>query len=89
MTDKIAAILTQRHAVHGPFELDAHFSQCLKQILYSDVGGYSSLSDPQREALGMITTKIGRILAGDPNHVDHWEDIAGYATLVANILRTA
>ena len=30
----------------------------------------------------MIVHKIGRILAGNPNHSDHWHDIAGYATLV-------
>ena len=29
----------------------------------------------------MILHKIGRILAGDPNHKDHWVDIAGYANL--------
>ena len=34
----------------------------------------------------MIAHKIGRILAGDPNHIDHWLDIAGYATLVAKEL---
>ena len=30
----------------------------------------------------MIVHKIARILAGDPNHADHWHDIAGYAILV-------
>jgi hypothetical protein len=33
--------------------------------------------------LEMIAHKIGRVLAGDPNHADHWDDIAGYARLVA------
>jgi hypothetical protein len=37
----------------------------------------------------MILNKVSRILAGDPGHVDHWDDIAGYATLVADILRMA
>jgi hypothetical protein len=32
--------------------------------------------------LEMIAHKIARILSGDPNHRDHWEDIAGYAELV-------
>jgi hypothetical protein len=44
------------------------------------------LNPSQREALDMIQHKIGRILAGNPNHHDHWHDIAGYATLVANEL---
>lgn len=34
----------------------------------------------------MIAVKIARILVGDCNHPDHWHDIAGYATLVADRL---
>ena len=34
------------------------------------------LNDAQTEALDMIFHKIGRILAGDPNFRDHWQDIA-------------
>ena len=36
------------------------------------------------EALDMILHKIGRIVAGDATFKDHWVDIAGYATLVAD-----
>jgi hypothetical protein len=36
----------------------------------------------QREALEGVFTKIARILSGDPNHKDHWSDIAGGAHLV-------
>ena len=36
----------------------------------------------------MIAHKIGRILAGDPSFQDHWADIAGYATLIINPLRS-
>lgn len=48
---------------------------------------WEGLSDTQRETLDMVVHKIGRILAGDPDHIDHWDDIAGYAKLVANELR--
>ena len=34
----------------------------------------------------MFAHKIGRILVGDPNHRDHWDDISGYAVLVADRL---
>jgi hypothetical protein len=37
----------------------------------------------QRESLDMIQHKISRILNGDPNIVDSWADIAGYAHIVA------
>jgi hypothetical protein len=36
------------------------------------------------ESLDMILHKIGRIVAGDAAFKDHWVDIAGYATLVAD-----
>lgn len=48
----------------------------------------TALSSAQAEALEMIQHKIGRILSGNPNEPDHWRDIAGYATLVENILTT-
>jgi len=48
---------------------------------------WSYLSPTQREALDMTAHKIGRILAGDPDHKDHWDDIAGYTTLVAKELK--
>ena len=34
----------------------------------------------------MILHKVARILNGDPDYVDSWADIAGYAQLVVNIL---
>ena len=45
--------------------------------------GWAKLTDPQKEALEMIAHKIGRILAGRPAFRDQWDDIAGYAKLVA------
>jgi hypothetical protein len=47
---------------------------------------FQELDADQIEALEMICHKIARVLNGDPNHHDHWHDIAGYATLVANRL---
>ena len=48
--------------------------------------GWPKLRSAQRESLEVIATKIGRILGGDPTHKDHWDDIAGYAELVAREL---
>jgi hypothetical protein len=47
---------------------------------------WAQLADDQREALDMIVHKIGRILNGDPNYQDSWQDIVGYAKLVADRL---
>jgi hypothetical protein len=40
----------------------------------------------QALALQMIVQKLARIANGDPDHLDSWLDIAGYATLVAERL---
>jgi Domain of unknown function (DUF6378) len=82
----IEAILEQRHSVHGDFHQDARIAQALKYVMREGVN-WSDLTDIQKEALDHFATKIARILAGDPNHVDHWEDICGYATLNARALR--
>ncbi len=87
----IAATLAERRSQHGPFRVHAQVSQRLKNIIFEDSGKTNAelLTAVQREALEMIAHKIGRIIAGDPNHIDHWCDIAGYATLVANDLEEA
>jgi hypothetical protein len=89
MTDNVNvnAILAERGKTHGKFEDHAKISQDLKTILhYSDNEKWELLSSDQKEALDMIAHKIARILNGNADYVDHWADIAGYATLVANRL---
>ena len=44
------------------------------------------MSADQKESIHMIIAKLSRILYGNPNHVDHWIDIAGYAKLVSDRL---
>lgn len=75
MTD----LLNERQKTHGDFTFNAMAAQKLKltfQSMYHD-----RLSYVQAEALDMIASKISRILSGDPDFKDHWEDIVGYATL--------
>jgi hypothetical protein len=55
-------------------------AQTIKGIMRTEQGWYS-LNDMQRESLDLIATKMARILSGDANEPDHWEDIAGYAML--------
>jgi hypothetical protein len=79
----VEKILEERAKTHGMFVDHASITQQIKTLL----GSHSNkLSVVQKEALDMIAHKIGRILAGDPNHKDHWDDIAGYATLVSKEL---
>lgn len=72
-------ILQEREKTHGDFEAFAK----LRVELAKTVGLSKSckLNDVQSIAMSMILTKIARIVCGDPNHADHWDDIAGYAML--------
>lgn len=83
MTDDVNKILAVRPSTHGDFSDNSAISRVLKDTM-SCYAGWRRLTNVQREALDMIAHKISRILAGDPNFKDHWDDIAGYATLVAN-----
>lgn len=85
-TDVTTAILTDRGKTYGPFTTHAEITQSIKRAMFQRANG-SELADDQREALEMIAHKIGRIINGDPDYVDSWDDLAGYARLVADRLR--
>ena len=84
---EIQLTLNERSTTHGDFKANASVMQHLKEIVRAE-RGWNNLSSTQREAIEMICHKLGRILCGNPNHSDHWHDIAGYATLVENIILT-
>lgn len=87
MNDSTTALLNERQKTHGDYSVHANVTQEIKTVLHSAENYYDKLTDSQREALDMIAHKIGRILAGDPNFKDHWDDIAGYARLVSDQLK--
>lgn len=74
------ALLAERAKTHGSFDDHARITQDLKRVVQAQLG-WNRLDHQQKEAVEMIVLKIGRILAGNPNHGDHWADIAGYAEL--------
>jgi hypothetical protein len=80
----IQKTLKQRQKTHGDFATHAAISQELKAVLWKH--DFQGLAPDQCEALEMICHKIARILNGNPDHHDHWHDLAGYATLVADRL---
>lgn len=85
-------VLADRAQRYGSFEGHAAISQALQKVVYKGfakrVDGKTAqdMTDAQREALFMILHKIARIVNGDFNYDDSWRDIAGYATLVTNLL---
>lgn len=85
MTD-INGLIKEREQAHGEFWKTAEIAQDLKQVILHH--NNSGRLDPvQVEALDMISSKIARILSGNPHHVDHWLDIEGYARLGGNFAR--
>jgi hypothetical protein len=90
---EIADLLEERGKRYGKFTGHAVITQDLKAVMQQ----FDPLNDgrtpwhhmqpDQREALEMIAHKIGRILNGDPDYADSWDDIAGYAKLVGDRLR--
>jgi hypothetical protein len=84
MTD-INTIIETREKVHGEFWKTAEIAQELKTVIARHTD--RPLDPVHDEALHMIASKVARILSGDPLHIDHWVDIAGYAQLGANFAR--
>lgn len=72
-------LLIEREKTHGAFEWNAFVSQRIKSV-FRNCPGYADFSDGHKEALDMIALKLARLLQ-NPNHEDHWMDIAGYASL--------
>lgn len=84
----ITDILIQRGQRYGKFTGHAEVTQDLKtQIALHLKFRSKQLAPDQQEALDMICHKIGRIVNGDPDYDDSWQDIAGYAQLVADRLK--
>lgn len=80
---EVKEILNERAKTHGKFD-DVARTYCeLQNTFY---GAFGDINHRQRLAIDMIFQKLARIKAGDADFLDHWLDIAGYATLVANEL---
>lgn len=78
--DETNNLLAERHNTHGSFIINSRVSQALKTIVRSEPS-YHDLAPVHREALDFIFGKIGRIMAGQADFDDHWDDIAGYGKL--------
>lgn len=80
-------VLDSRAVDYGAFKDGAALMQGIKRLLADHAQKHGkTFADDQWEALEMIVHKMGRIVNGNPDKVDHWTDIAGYAKLVADRL---
>ncbi|KVE99283.1 hypothetical protein WJ03_13345 [Burkholderia vietnamiensis] len=82
---EITETLAERGARYGVFAEHAHIAQALQDAMRA-TGGWSKLAADQKQALTVIADKIARMLNGDPDYVDNWHDIIGYAKLVEDRL---
>ena len=83
----IEEVLAEREAQYGTYAGQAEIAQGLKDYIRGQLEDRNRvLLADQSEALDMIFSKIARIVNGNPDHIDSWMDIAGYAKLVANRL---
>jgi hypothetical protein len=78
--------LAERGSRYGNFTERAQICQRLKMAM-TDCPGWSRLADYQKQALEVVADKIARILNGDPDYLDNWHDIQGYARLVEKRLQ--
>jgi hypothetical protein len=69
--------------MHGDFATRAGLVDIFLREIHEHVDPVE-VPSVQLHGLRMIVDKISRIVCGDSGFVDHWRDIAGYATLVAD-----
>lgn len=79
-------MVAERAETHGDFSDTSKCDQRLKEDMRAWKRNWHLMKDHQRTALDMIAQKIARILTGNPDSHDHWQDIAGYAMLVCDRL---
>lgn len=82
----IEEVLEQRGKTYGDFRTHSEIAQCIQDAMR--VGkSWVGLKPYQKQALTVIADKLARIVNGDPNYVDSWVDIQGYARLVSRTLK--
>jgi len=83
---EVDQILEDREVTHGDFEMKAMWIQEIMENLIG-LNSYQNMEADKKEAIHMILVKLSRIIYGNHNHADHWDDIAGYALLVADRIK--
>ncbi len=86
----LESTIQDRDSRYGGFANVCNCSNAFRTVFHKAAGlGNISIEDndyklspTQAEALYMIFHKLARIACGDPNYLENWHDIAGYATLV-------
>ena len=87
MVQSTAEVLKERGTRYGNYLEQCQISRVLRDVITQSIRMRNTrLYADQEDALMMMCVKISRIINGDPDYADNWDDIAGYAKLVANRL---
>jgi len=81
----IETILAERGATYGEYPVGARIAMDMFDVAQASPS-YRKMTAGQQYAVFMILAKLSRALNGDPNHIDDWRDVVGYATLVLETL---
>lgn len=76
------ALIQERSVTHGSFADNAHFGQALRALFRSS-RNWDDMPAEHREALDHFAGKLSRILSGQSEFADHWDDIGGYSALAS------
>jgi hypothetical protein len=84
----IETVLAERNATHGDYREQAAFAQQFKRMMRAG-RNWERLDFYQAQSMEAFADKASRILSGNFNEIDHWRDVAGYASLVVRELEEA
>lgn len=70
----------ENEKTNGSFSATSTMSQTLKDVMRSSPN-WDQLSDSQKESLELIAQRLARVLIGDRDYREHWNDVATYAVL--------
>lgn len=79
-TGAVKATLDEREKDYGSYVDQSFIAENLIAIMEREKG-WRKFPPTHRQSARMIAVKLARLLNGNPNHVDSWHDIAGYAEL--------
>ena len=85
MSQEVKDTLNQRGQVYGMFINNATVAQGLKKQIRL-CPQFHDLDADMQESIEVIMSKIARATTGNPEYIDNWRDIAGYAQMIIDRL---
>ncbi len=79
-------LLSERGSSHGDYVKQGGLAAQLKNTVRM-CSGWDNLPWFAQDAIDMILVKISRAVCGQWCFADHWDDIIGYASLVAKEIK--